>query len=110
MWSSLLVVEVAQVEHAGLGEFLLHLVDLVGAHRVQVHALELLLEVLGRGEVVQVKCRALHEIADQLLIALVHVALVVVVAAIAVVVLGCVDWGRTTPILHVLALVVHLLI
>ena len=107
---SLLVVEVAEVQHVGLSELLLHLVDLVRADGVQVQALELLFEVLGRGEVVQVEGRALHEIADQLLVALIHVALVIVVAAVRVVVLGRVNRGRSTPILHVLALVVHLFI
>ncbi len=44
---SVLLDKVAQVEHVGLRKLLLHLVELVGTNRVEVSAVQLLLQNLG---------------------------------------------------------------
>ena len=54
-------VPLAQVQHVVVAEALLHLVEFVGADRVEVKALKLLLEDLGNGEVVEVVHGALEE-------------------------------------------------
>ena len=51
---SVLLDKVAQVEHVGLGKLLLHLVKLVGANRVEVTAVQLLLQNLWHAKIVQV--------------------------------------------------------
>ena len=51
---SVILDKVAQVEHVGLGKLLLHLVKLVGANRVEVTAVQLLLQNLWHAKIVQV--------------------------------------------------------
>ena len=51
---SVLLDKVAQVEHVGLRELLLHLVKLVGANRVEVTTVQLLLQNLWHAKIVQV--------------------------------------------------------
>ena len=51
---SVLLDKVAQVEHVGLRKLLLHLVKLVGANRVEVTAVQLLLQNLWHAKIVQV--------------------------------------------------------
>jgi len=46
--------KVAQVEHVGLRKLFLHLVKLVGANRVEVTAVQLLLQNLWHAKIVQV--------------------------------------------------------
>ena len=83
--TSLLLVELAEVEHLGLSEFFLHLVDFVSANRVKVKSGQLLLKLLGVGEVVQVLGGAAHEVGHDGLVTQIVVALVVGVV-------GEVDW------------------
>ena len=51
---SVLLDKVAQVEHIGLRKLLFHLVKLVGANRVEVTAVQLLLQNLWHAKIVQV--------------------------------------------------------
>lgn len=61
--------EAAQVQHAPLGELLLHLVEFVGADGVQVAPGQLLLENDGVGHVVEETGRALEVVEQQGLVA-----------------------------------------
>ncbi len=64
-------VPLAQVQHVVVAEALLHLVEFVGADRVEVKALKLLLEDLGNGEVVEVVHGALEVVHHELRVAVV---------------------------------------
>lgn len=55
----MLFYEAAQVQHICLRELFLHLVQLVGAHSVQITSVQLLLENLGHAKVIQIRGGAL---------------------------------------------------
>ena len=74
----MLCVELTEVENLRLGHFLLHLVDFVSAHSVQVESGQLLLQLLRVREVVQVLGGAAHEVSHERLVAIVVEALVIV--------------------------------
>ena len=54
LFASVLFDKAAQVEHVGLSELFLHLVELVGANCVEVAAVQLLLQNLRHAQIVQV--------------------------------------------------------
>ena len=68
---SVLVDKAGQIEHVGLGELLLHLVELVGTNCVEVSSLQLLLQELGDRNLIQEACHATHVVGDQLLVLIV---------------------------------------
>ena len=67
----MLLDEAAQVQHVGLRELLLHLVQLVGAYGVQIAAVELLFQNLRHTQVVQVRGGAFEVVSQELLVAVV---------------------------------------
>ena len=70
----MLVHKSGEIKHVGLGELLLHLVKLVGAHCFEVSSLQLFLQELGDRNLVEEFCRATEVISNQLLVLVVSEA------------------------------------